>query len=155
MHEDFPDFHDLPEEDDGGVQEIVVIDGRLTEAKAELHRLNLKRIRNSGWHGAHLYKKRGLEERLQRAREGRTTRGSGAHNGRGTVKSRGGYPTGNVKAKPYEPPHAHELSAAGTLELNFWIVHWTAQELGGTILRLHGVKPVTARTTTSAEVRRR
>jgi len=149
-------------------QEIVVRTadgGQLTESRAELHRSNLKLIRNCIWHGAHLYKRRSLEERIQRAREGRTTRGSGAQNGHGTIKSRGGYPTGNIAGEKlcYENPvnitmndgteKPVWLSRGALLERNYWSIQFLAEGLAQCkAWRDHGVKPV--RTTSAGRCKR-
>ena len=94
MHEDFPDFYEIPEEDFPDLDEVTrVVDRQLAEARAELHRLTAKRIRNARFRGEHLCKRHSPEERLRRAQEGRTTRGCVAQNDRCTVKSRGGQPT--------------------------------------------------------------
>jgi hypothetical protein len=120
MREDFPEFHDPPEEsrqeeveddgdiqeveDDGDIQESVgfvrrltearvelqVLTARLTEARAELYRRSAKRIRNSRFHGDHLCKRHGPDAIIRGGQEGPLTRGCGAHNGRCTIKSRGG-----------------------------------------------------------------
>ena len=106
MHEDFPDFYEIPEEDDGGglsplalpgfpdLDEVTrVVNRRLAEARAELYRLTARLTRNARFRREHLCKRHSPEERLRRAQEGRTTRGCGAKNDRCTIKSRGGQPT--------------------------------------------------------------
>ena len=170
--------------DSEGDQDIVVSGGQLTESKAKLHRLNVKLIRNCIWNGTHLFKRRNLQEMIQRAREGRGTRDGliqraregrairgegGAIRAHGTIKSRGGYVPGNIPDKTLfsistsgekiisqETWYENYFSGDALLELNFWNAHFTARALGvGAPLRSHGIKPVEAKTTTTAGGRKR